>query len=96
MTGEEGCFGATKRAEQCARVTRYPCMRDQETLYLLESRVREVERLATDCISQGNARWVQRIVTQYCNAAKLPKKNMRSFSWPALSRQSTSYGWPTA
>jgi hypothetical protein len=71
-------------------------MRDQETLYLLESQVREVERLATDCISQGNARRVQRIVTQYCNAAKLPKKKPRSFSWPAVSRQNTFYGWPPA
>jgi hypothetical protein len=55
-----------------------------------------VERLATDCISQGNARRVQRIVTQYCNAAKLPKKKPRSFSWPAVSRQNTFYGWPPA
>lgn len=77
-------------------VARFHSMRDNETLYLLESRVHEVERLATDCISQGHARRVQRIVSQYCRAAKLPKKKTRSFSWPAQSRQGASYGWPPA
>ena len=77
-------------------VARYAFMRHQETLYLLESRVREVERLAADCVLKGEVHRRQRIVVQYCKAAKIPKKKTRNFSWPALSRQSTSYGWPTA
>jgi hypothetical protein len=76
------------------RLLRYPLMRDQETLYLLESRVREVERLAADCVLQGEDHRRQRIIVQYCKAAKIPKKKTRNFSWPALSRHSTSYGWP--
>jgi hypothetical protein len=55
-----------------------------------------VERLAADCVLQGEVHRRQRIVVQYCKAAKIPKKKTRNFSWPALSRQSTSYGWPTA
>jgi hypothetical protein len=71
-------------------------MRDNQILYLLESRVREVERLAADCVLQGEVHQRQHIVVQYCKAAKIPKKKSRDFSWPVLSRQSTSYGWPPA
>lgn len=71
-------------------------MHDRNLLSVLESRVREVERLAADCILEGDVHRRQRIVAQYCKAAKLPKKKTRSFSWPALSRRSPSYGSPSA
>jgi len=69
-------------------------MRDLDLLGVLESRVREVERLAADCVLQGDARRVQRIVSQYCKAARIPKKKPRGFAWPALPPRSPSYGWP--
>jgi len=42
-------------------------MRDPEALYLLEKRVREVERLAADCILDGDVMRLAQSVAQYRN-----------------------------
>ena len=70
-------------------------MRDPDALSLLEKRVREVERLAADCILDGDVFRLQRSVEQYRKTAKVPV-NKRVVVWPVLSRRSASFGWPGA
>jgi hypothetical protein len=70
-------------------------MQDRDLLSVLEKHVREVERLATDCILDGDVYRLQRSVEQYRKTAKVPV-NKRVVVWPVLSRRSTSFGWPRA
>jgi hypothetical protein len=49
-------------------------MRDRETLLLLEKRVREVERLAADCVLEGDIHRLQRSVAEYGKAAKRKRR----------------------
>ena len=53
-------------------------MRDREILLLLEKRVREVERLATDCILEGDIHRLQRSVAEYGKAVKKKRRALLS------------------
>jgi hypothetical protein len=70
-------------------------MRDRNAIFLLEKRVREVERLAADCVLEGDVIRLQRNISQYRNKARVPKRKTRALNWPALSGRKTSFGWPT-
>jgi hypothetical protein len=71
-------------------------MDDRKVLSLLERRVREVERLAADCILENDVRRVERMVSQYCQTAKLPAAKPGGFSWLFRAPRSMSFGWPPA
>ena len=71
-------------------------MDDRKVLSLLERRVREVERLAVDCILENDVRRVERMVSQYCETAKIPAVKSRGFSWLSIPPRSAFFGWPTA
>jgi hypothetical protein len=73
----------------------YGFMHDRDLLSVLEKRVREVERMAADCILEGDVYRLQRSVDLYRKTAKVPV-NKRVVVWPVLSRRSSSYGWPGA
>ena len=71
-------------------------MRDKETISLLEKRVRDFERLAADCILEGDVMRLQQSVALYRRSARVPRGRKR-VNWPALSsRRRTAYGWPSA
>jgi hypothetical protein len=53
-------------------------MGHRETLNLLEKRVREVERLASDCILDGDIHRLQRSVSDYGRTASAPWKLRRA------------------
>lgn len=59
-------------------VPRFTFMRDREILLLLEKRVREVERLATDCILEGDIHRLQRSVSEYGKAVKKKRRALLS------------------
>jgi hypothetical protein len=71
-------------------------MDDPKTLFLLERRVREVERLAADCMLDTDVRRVEQMVSQYCETAKMPPVKARGFSWLSFAPRSAFFGWPTA
>jgi hypothetical protein len=68
-------------------------MQDREMLTLLEKRVREVERLATDCILDGDVMRLQQSVAAYRKTARVPVSK-RVKVWPQTSKRSASFGWP--
>ena len=49
-------------------------MRNREKLLLLEKRVREVERVAANCILEGDVHRLQRSVAEYGKAAKKKRR----------------------
>jgi hypothetical protein len=59
-------------------MARLSAMGHRETLSLLEKRVREVERLASDCILEGDILRLQRSVSDYGKAASAPWKLRRA------------------
>jgi hypothetical protein len=70
-------------------------MQDRNAISLLEKRVREVERLAADCVLEGDVMRLEHNIEQYRKKAQMPKRK-RALKWPALSsRRCTSFGWPT-
>jgi hypothetical protein len=72
-------------------------MDDPKSLSLLERRVREVERLAADCMLDTDVRRVEQMVSQYCETAKKPPPvKARGFSWLSFAPRSAFFGWPTA
>jgi hypothetical protein len=68
-------------------------MQDRELITLLEKRVREVERLAADCILDGDVMRLQQSVNAYRRKARVPKSK-RVKVWPTNSKRSASFGWP--
>ena len=71
-------------------------MRDRQSIEILEKRVREVERLAADCVLEGDVIRLEHNIAQYRKKAWVPN-GKRTLAWPALSaRRRTSFGWPTA
>jgi hypothetical protein len=87
-----------KRAEialECdGRIAHSLFMDDRKVLSLLERRVREVERLTADCILENDVRRVERMVSQYCETAKIPAAKPGGFSWLFRAPRSMSFGWP--
>jgi hypothetical protein len=75
-------------------MTHFSRMAGGKTLSLLERRVREVERLAADCILENDVRRVERMVSQYCETAKIPAAKPGGFSWLFRAPRSMSFGWP--
>jgi hypothetical protein len=71
-------------------------MDDPKALSLLERRVREVERLAADCMLETDVRRFEQMVSQYCETAKTPPVKARGFSWLSFAPRSAFFGWPTA
>lgn len=57
---------------------RSPPMHGDQTLILLEKRVREIEQLASDCILEGDVRRLQRTVTDFGKTASASPKLRRA------------------
>lgn len=68
-------------------------MKDRNLLTVLEKRVREVERLAADCVLDGDVMRLEQSVAQYRRKARVPKSK-RVKVWPRNAKRSTSFGWP--
>jgi hypothetical protein len=91
-----GNDGAEIALESGRRMTQTSSMDDPKTLSLLERRVREVERLAADCMLDTDVRRVEQMVSQYCETAKMPPVKARGFSWLSFAPRSAFFGWRTA
>jgi hypothetical protein len=61
-------------------------MQDRNAIFLLEKRVREVERLAADCVLEGDVVRLEHNIAQYRQKAHVPKRK-RGASWPPLRRE---------
>jgi len=66
-------------------------MPDRQPIETLEKRVREVERLAADCVLEGDVIRLEHNILQYRNKARVPKRKC-DLSWPAPPRRRTSFG----